>query len=75
MEIALTPQDVRRIVGSGKLAVILGSEMDNIGNFYSPADHYKKAIFNPNPSNEQIQSELDKLWELGIRYIFSCSFE
>jgi microsomal dipeptidase-like Zn-dependent dipeptidase len=69
MEIALTPQDVRRIVASGKLAVILGSEMDNIGNFYSPQDHYK-ATFNPNPSDEQIQAELDKLWDLGIRYIF-----
>jgi len=70
MEIALTPQDVRRIVASGKLAVILGSEMDNIGNFYSPADHYKSATFNPSPSNEQIQAELDKMWDLGIRYIF-----
>ncbi len=69
MEIALTPQDVRRIVASGKLAVILGSEMDNIGNFYSPADHYK-ANFNATPSNEQVQAELDKLWDLGLRYIF-----
>lgn len=69
MEIALTPQDVRRIVASGKLAVILGSEMDNIGNFYSPQDNYK-ANFNPTPTNEQIQAELDKLWDLGIRYIF-----
>ena len=69
MEIALTPQDVRRIVLDGKLAVILGSEMDNIGNFYAPADHYK-ANFNPAPSNEQIQAELDKLWDLGLRYIF-----
>ena len=69
MEIALTPQDVRRIVASGKLAVILGTEMDNIGNFYSPADHYK-AEFNSTPSNDQIQAELDKLWGLGIRYVF-----
>ncbi len=69
MEIALTPADVRRIVANGKLAVILGSEMDNIGNFYSPADHYN-ALFNPAPSNEQIQAELDKLWNLGLRYIF-----
>ncbi|MDB5284656.1 MAG: putative rane protein, partial [Bacteroidota bacterium] len=69
MEIALTPQDVRRIVANGKLAVILGSEMDNIGNFYSPADHYK-ADFNPTPTNQQIQAELDKLWSLGVRYIF-----
>ncbi|HWB62239.1 MAG TPA: membrane dipeptidase [Chitinophagales bacterium] len=69
MEIALTPADVRRIVTSGKLAIILGSEMDNIGNFYSPADHYK-ASFNPTPTNEEIQAELDKLWNLGVRYIF-----
>jgi hypothetical protein len=69
MEIALGPEDVRRIVASGKLAVILGSEMDNIGNFYSPADHYK-AEFNATPDNSQIQAELDKLWNLGIRYIF-----
>lgn len=70
MEVAYTPDDVRRIVASGKLAVILGSEMDNIGNFYSPADHYKKATFNPAPTNEEVQAELDKLYALGIRYIF-----
>ncbi len=69
MEIAYSPKDVRRIVAAGKLAVILGSEMDNIGNFYSPADHYK-ADFNSTPTNEQIQAELDKLWNLGVRYIF-----
>ena len=69
MEIALTPQDVRRIVSSGKLAVILGTEMDNIGNFYAPQDKYK-ATFNATPSNAQIQAELDTLWDLGIRYIF-----
>ncbi len=69
MQIALTPQDVRRIVASGKLAVILGSEMDNMGNFYAPADNYK-ASFTPNPTHGQIKAELDKMWDLGIRYIF-----
>ncbi len=69
MEVALSPQDVRRIVSNGKLAVILGSEMDNIGNFYFPADYYK-ANFNPSPSNQEIKQELDKLWDLGVRYIF-----
>ena len=69
MEIALTPADVRRIVAGGKLAVILGSEMDNIGNFYAPADNYM-ASFNANPTEEQLKAELDKLWDLGIRYIF-----
>lgn len=111
MEIALSPKDVRRIVASGKLAVILGTEMDNIGNFYAPQDREleewkegkteewnigildeKAGIdstipsfhhssegssvgkngprFNPNPTNAQIQAELDRLWHLGIRYIF-----
>ena len=70
MEIAYTPQDVRRIVAAGRLAVIIGSEMDNIGNFYNPQDHYESATFNPTPTNEQIQAELDKLYGLGVRYIF-----
>lgn len=69
MEIALSPSDARRIVGNGKLAVILGSEMDNIGNFYTPQDNYP-ANFNPNPTKEDIKNELDKLWDLGLRYIF-----
>jgi hypothetical protein len=33
MEVALTPQDARRIILSNKLAVVLGVEMDNFGNF------------------------------------------
>jgi microsomal dipeptidase-like Zn-dependent dipeptidase len=69
MEIALTPADVRRIVTAGKLAVILGTEMDNIGNFYSPQDNYH-AAFTPAPTHAQLQAELDKLWDMGLRYIF-----
>ncbi|MBS1683504.1 MAG: membrane dipeptidase [Bacteroidetes bacterium] len=70
MEVAYAPGDVRRIVAGGKLAVIIGSEMDNIGNFYSPQDHYGKATFAPAPTEAQIQAELDKLYALGVRYIF-----
>ncbi len=68
-EIAYTSADLRRIVGQGKLAVILGIEMDNIGNFYNPADG-KGASYNPNPSDAQIKSEIDRLFNLGVRYIF-----
>ena len=68
-EIAYTPADLRRIVGAGKLAVILGIEMDNIGNFYDPADR-KGATYNPNPSEADIKSEIDRLFNLGVRYIF-----
>lgn len=70
MEVAYTPADVRRIVGSGKLAVILGLEMENIGNFYTPAEPDNDALFNPNPTGQEIRDELDKLWNMGVRYIF-----
>ena len=33
MEVAMTPADMRRIVAANKLAIVLGIEVDNIGNF------------------------------------------
>src|SRR5207248_6306283 len=68
-EIAYTSADLRRIVEAGKLAVILGIEMDNIGNFYNPADK-KGAVYNPNPTDAQVRTEIDRLFNLGVRYIF-----
>ncbi|MEQ1761786.1 MAG: PxKF domain-containing protein [Pyrinomonadaceae bacterium] len=69
LEIAYTSADLRRIVNSGKLAVILGVEMDNIGNFYNPADH-KGATYNTNPTDQDVRDEIDRLFTLGVRYIF-----
>jgi microsomal dipeptidase-like Zn-dependent dipeptidase len=69
VEIAYSSADLRRIVTAGKLAVIIGIEVDNIGNFYNPADH-KGASYNPNPSEAQIKAEIDRLFNLGVRYIF-----
>lgn len=69
MEIALSPSDVRRIVSNGKLAVIIGVEMDNIGNFYLPPET-KSEIYHPNPSDGEIKAEIDRLWDLQVRYIF-----
>lgn len=69
MEIAYSPGDLRRIVGQNKLAVVIGTEMDNIGNFYSPADP-KGGAFQPNPSESEISREIDRLYSLGVRYIF-----
>jgi microsomal dipeptidase-like Zn-dependent dipeptidase len=68
MEIALSSKDVRRIVNSGKLAVIIGIEMDNIGNFYSPI-YPQKATYHPNPTEKDVKNEIDRIWDLGVRYI------
>jgi microsomal dipeptidase-like Zn-dependent dipeptidase len=69
VEIAYSSADLRRIVNAGKLAVVLGIEVDNIGNFYSPADP-KGASYNPNPTDQQIKAEIDRLYNMGVRYIF-----
>lgn len=61
MEIAYSPADMRRIVNDGKLAVILGMEVDKIGNFGKPGV----------PTNETaVREEIRRLYAKGIRYAF-----
>lgn len=61
MEIALTPVDLRRIVGEGKLAVIIGMEVDNIGNF-----NRLGAVVN----EATVKAEIQRLYTKGVRYVF-----
>jgi microsomal dipeptidase-like Zn-dependent dipeptidase len=59
MEIAYSPADLRRIVAHNKLAIVLGMEVDNIGNFNKfPA---------PAPI---VRAEIQRLYNSGVRYIF-----
>ena len=61
MEIARTPADLRRIVGADKLAVILGMEVDNIGNFNKPGMAANETA---------VKAEINRLYAKGVRYIF-----
>ena len=61
MEIAYSPSDLRRIVSSDRLAVIIGVEVDDIGNFSGRSVP---------PSDLDIKREVDRLHDLGVRYIF-----
>lgn len=61
MEIAYSPADIRRIVRAGKLAVILGMEIDKIGNFGKPG-----VVTNETTVREEIR----RLYRNGIRYAF-----
>lgn len=61
MEIAYTAADLRRIVGQDKLAIVLGSELDDIGNF---------AWSKREPTRAEVRAEIDRLHRQGIRYIF-----
>jgi microsomal dipeptidase-like Zn-dependent dipeptidase len=61
MEIAYSAADLRRIVAQDKLAIILGSEVDDIGNF---------AWSKREPSRGDVKAEIDRLYRAGIRYVF-----
>lgn len=64
MEVAYDAADLRRIVGGGKLAVVLGIEMDNIGNLRSK---------NPDGTpltRAQVDAALQELHDMGVRYVF-----
>ena len=60
MEVALGSQDIYRIVSSNKLAVVIGVEIDQIGNFKPWAP----------PSDALIRAEIDRLYGEGVRYAF-----
>ncbi len=61
MEIARSARDLRRIVEQNKLAVIVGVELDDIGNFV-----WNSAA----PTEAQIRAEIRRLHGLGVRYMF-----
>lgn len=51
---------MRQVVNEGKMAVIIGMEIDNIGNFYE----------NVPVTREMIANEIARLKAKGVRYIF-----
>lgn len=55
MQIAYTPDEARDIIGRGKLAIILGIEMDGIGRI---------------DGMDSLEEEVQYLWDLGIRQVF-----
>ncbi len=83
MEVALTPRDARRIILSNKLAVILGVEMDNFGNFKDATYVFREPYAMPPskplgllaPDNNQplaraqILKKINEYHDLGIRQV------
>lgn len=63
MEVAYNSADVHRIVSANKLAVIVGIEVDHIGDLQSTQN---PAV----PSDAQVKAEIDRLYGEGVRYIF-----
>lgn len=69
MEIALSPKDARRIILQGKLAIVLGVEADNLGNFkaetYNWVDKNAGALWN-NPLVTITEANADQLLDAKL---------
>ncbi|HLW51347.1 MAG TPA: membrane dipeptidase [Candidatus Angelobacter sp.] len=63
MEVAYSSADVRRIVSANKVAVVVGIEVDHIGNFQTTQN---PAV----PAEGVAIAEIRRLYQEGVRYIF-----
>jgi len=66
MEIAYGSADIQRIVQANKIAVVLGVEVDNLGNFTSSP----VATLPPAAARLLVAAEIQRLYDAGARYIF-----
>jgi len=60
MEVAYNSDDLHRIVSAGKLALVLGLEVDNIGDFNRK----------PGLTIDDVKAEITRLYAEGVRYLF-----
>jgi microsomal dipeptidase-like Zn-dependent dipeptidase len=60
MELAMTSSDLYNIVKRGHIAVVLGIEVDNLGDFND-----KQPV-----NTQMIDNEINRLYQNGVRYIF-----
>ncbi len=65
MQIAYSASDLRRIVHEDKLAIILGVELDDLGNFLATFRANR-----PSVTDAAIESEVARLYQSGVRYVF-----
>jgi microsomal dipeptidase-like Zn-dependent dipeptidase len=69
LQIVYSPEEARRVIGDGRLAVILGVEVDSLGNWRRAEDLETLSQGDANRARELIGAELDWLYGLGVRQI------
>lgn len=69
LQIAGSPDDARRIIQANKLAIILGVEVDSLGNWRRVEDLKEACQGDLNQARLLIGLELDWLYALGVRQI------
>jgi microsomal dipeptidase-like Zn-dependent dipeptidase len=69
LQIAYSAEDARRIISENKLAVVLGVEVDSLGNWRSVDDLEAACQGDTAQARLLIGAELDWLYSLGVRQI------
>jgi hypothetical protein len=69
LQIVYSPEQARQVIGENKLAVVLGIEVDSLGNWRNYDDLDKLCHGDLNQARKLIAEELDWLYGLGIRQI------
>jgi microsomal dipeptidase-like Zn-dependent dipeptidase len=64
-EIAYSAEDARRIIESERLAVVLGMEVDSLGNWRTESD----LPLDPAAARVEVRRELERLYESGVRQV------
>jgi hypothetical protein len=64
--IAHSPEEAIQVIQSGKMAVILGTEVDELGRPRANGYEWPRS---PHTPGDSMQKQVDDLWELGIRKI------
>ncbi|HEY3341896.1 MAG TPA: membrane dipeptidase, partial [Anaerolineae bacterium] len=69
LQIAYSPAEAKAIIAANKLAVILGVEVDSLGNWRRLEDLEQLSQGSMAQAHELIAQELDWLFKLGVRQI------
>lgn len=70
LQIADTPDKARAIIHAGKLAIVLGIEVDSLGGWRTPQDLQDDIDATPNTTaQDHISHYLDEVYDLGVRHI------
>ncbi len=69
LQIAYSPEEAHKIIAQNHLAVILGVEVDSLGNWHSFDDLDKLSHGNLAQAHHLISQELDWLYGLGVRQV------
>ncbi|GLI01037.1 membrane dipeptidase [Phytohabitans aurantiacus] len=70
IEIATDPAHARRIVTSGRLALVPGVEVPALGNWYTPAQLEQQAARQGCRPEDLISALVQDLYDRGVRHVF-----